>query len=88
MGYYWWFIKGFAHVTQPLNGFLSGEGASRKSERVMLPEDALRAFDALKQACMSTPVLAFTDYTKEFLLETDASKEGLGAVVSQKQADG
>ena len=27
-------------------------------------------------------------YTKEFLLETDASKEGLGAVFSQKQADG
>ena len=33
---------------------------------------------------MSTPVLAFADYTKEFLLETDASKEGLGAVLSQK----
>ena len=29
-----------------------------------------------------------TDYTKEFLLETDASKEGLGAALSQKQADG
>ena len=48
----------------------------------------MRAFDALKQACMSTPVLAFADYTKEFLLETNASKEGLGAVLSQKQADG
>ena len=53
-----------------------------------LPEDALKAFDALKQVCMSAPVLAFADYTKEFLLETDASKEGLGAVLSQKQADG
>ena len=34
------------------------------------------------------PILAFTDYTKPFLLETDASKDGLGAVLSQKQVDG
>ena len=88
MGHYWQFIKGLTCIAQPLNGLLSGEGASRKSEWVSLLEDAIRAFDALKQVCMSTPVLAFTDYTKEFLLETDASKEGLGAVLSQKQADG
>ena len=37
---------------------------------------------------MQSPVLAFTEYTKDFLLETDASKEGLGAVLSQKQEDG
>ena len=42
---------------------------------------------ALKQVCMTAPVFAFANYTKEFLLETDASKEGLGAVLSQKQAD-
>ena len=82
------FLKGFACIMQLLNRLLSGEGASRKSEWVSLPEDALRAFNALKQACMSAPVLAFADNTKEFLLETDASKEGLGAVLSQKQADG
>ena len=34
------------------------------------------------------PILTFADYTKGFLLKTDASKEGLGAVLSQKQADG
>ena len=78
MGHYQQFIKGFAPITQPLNGLLSGEGASRKLEKVSLPEDALKAFDALKQACMNTPILAFANYTKEFLLETDASKEGLG----------
>ena len=36
---------------------------------------------------MTTPVLAFANYTKPFLLETDAFKDGLGAVLSQKQAD-
>ena len=37
---------------------------------------------------MSSPILAFANYTKDFLLKTDTSKEGLGAVLSQKQADG
>ena len=50
-----------------------GEGASRKLEWVLLSEDALEAFQALKQACMRTPFLAFADYTKYFLLKTDAS---------------
>ena len=53
-----------------------------------LSKEALEAFKALKQACMNSPVLAFADYTKDFLLEMDASKEGLGAVFSQKQEDG
>ena len=87
VGHYRWFIKGFAQITQPLNEHLAREGASRKSEWVSLSEEALEAFEALKQACMNSPVLAFADYTKDFLLETDASKEGLGAVLSQKQED-
>ena len=37
---------------------------------------------------MNSPVLAFADYTKDFLLETDTLKEGLGAVLPQKQEDG
>ena len=53
-----------------------------------LSEGALKAFEALKQACMQSLVLAFADYTKDFLLETDALKEGLGAVLSQKQEEG
>ena len=36
---------------------------------------------------MGSPVLAFADYMQDFLLKTDASKERLGAVFSQKQAD-
>ena len=53
-----------------------------------LSEEDLEASEALKQACMNSPMLAFAGYTKDFLLETDASKEGLGAVLSQKQEDG
>ena len=71
-----------------MNEHLAGEGASRKSEQVSLSEEALEAFQTLKQACMNSPVLAFADFTKDFLLKTDASKEGLGAVLSQKQEDG
>ena len=78
VGHYWQFMKGFLHIAQLLNRLLSGKGASRKSEWVSLPKDALRAFDDLKQACMSAPVLAFANYIKEFLLEPNASKEGLG----------
>ena len=87
VGHYRRFIKGFACIAQPLKNHLTGEGASRKSEWVSLSEDALKAFKALKQACMTAPVLAFANYTKPFLLETDASKDGLRAVLSQKQAD-
>ena len=76
--------KGFCTNTKPLNEHLAREGASRKLEWVSLSEDALEAFQALKQACMSSPVLAFANYMKNFLLKTDASKEGLGAVLSKK----
>ena len=88
VGHYRHFIKGFAWIAHPLNEHLAGEGASQKSEGVSLSEEALKAFEALKKACMQSPVLAFADYTKDFLLETDALKEGLGAVLSQKQEDG
>ena len=42
----------------------------------------------LREVCLTTPVLAFADYQKLFLLEANASMEGLGALLSQKQADG
>ena len=75
-------------MDHPATEWTPGEGASRKTEWVSLSEDDLEAFQALKQACTNTPVLAFADYTMDFLLKTDASKEGLGVVLSQKQADG
>ena len=55
---------------------------------VDLPPKVWEAVDILKGKVQSTPVLVFPDFDKPFLLETDASKEGLGVVLSQKQSDG
>ena len=79
-------IIGFTCITQPLSKYLTREGASRKSEWVSLTKEAMKAFKALKWAYMTVSILVFADYTKLFLLETNAYKDGLGAVLSQKQA--
>ena len=60
----------------------------KKLEHVDLSPEALEAFDCLKAACLQAPILAFLDFTKPFLVQTDASGRGLGAVLSQKQEDG
>ena len=88
VGHYRRFIKGFARIAAPLYDLTSGENKDKKSERVDLPPEALEAFERLKAACLQAPILAFPDFNKPFLLETDASGKGLGAVLSQKQADG
>ena len=88
VGHYQWFIKGFALTAQLLNEHLTGEGSSRKSKWVSLSEGTLEALEALKKACMTAHILAFADYTKPFLQETDVSKDGLGVVLSQKQMNG
>ena len=85
--HYQWFIKGFTCIEQPLHKHLSGEGASKRNEQVTLTEEALDAFGTLKKACPEAPVLAFAGFKKPFLLKTDTSKLGLGAVLSQKQTD-
>ena len=88
VGHYRCFIKGFAKIAAPLYDLTSGDNKDKKSEHVDLSPEALEAFDRLKAACLQAPILAFPDFNKPFLLETDASGRGLEAVLSQKQADG
>ena len=87
-GYFRRFIKGYARIAKPLNDLLQGENSKLKSHPVGLPPGALAAFQELKMKCLTAPVLAFADFKKPFLLETDASIEGLGVVLSKKQDDG
>ena len=88
VGHYRHFIKGFAKIAAPLYDLTSSDKKDKKSEHVDLSPEAREAFDHLKAACLQAPILAFPDFNKPFLLETDASGRGLGAVLSQKQADG
>ena len=88
VGHYRRFIKGFANIAAPLYDLTSGENKDKKSEHLDLPQEAREAFDRLKAACLQAPILAFPNFGKPFLLETDASGKGLGAVLSQKQSDG
>ena len=88
IGHYRCFIKGFANIATPLYDLTSGENKDKKSEHLDLPPEAREAFDRLKAACLQAPILAFPNFSKPFLLETDASGKGLGAVLSQKQSDG
>ena len=88
VGHYRCFIKGFAKIAAPLYDLTSGDNKDKKSEHVHLSPEAREAFNRLKAACLQASILSFPDFNKPFLLETDTSGRSLGAVLSQKQADG
>ena len=88
MNYYHKFIPRYAQVARPINQLVSGENANKKKTLVDWTSECQVAFEHLKHLCSQTPILAYADYMKPFQLHTDASENGLGAVLYQKQADG
>ena len=75
--YYRRFIKHFAHVAAPLHALV------HKGKPWQWSTECTEAFFELKKLLISAPVLMLPDFSKSFVLDTDASGEGLGAVLSQ-----
>nr|KAG5695484.1 hypothetical protein BaRGS_011326 [Batillaria attramentaria] len=89
-GYYRRFVEGYAKIAGPLHALANMQQSKRKPLTLSehWREEHQTAFDILKDALCGGQVLAFADFTHPFILETDASFEGIGAILSQKQADG
>nr|KAG5690731.1 hypothetical protein BaRGS_022422 [Batillaria attramentaria] len=95
-GYYRRFVKGFSQIARPLTALMpaptkgckrKGKRSTPKTERVPWswgPEQE-NAFQQLKECLTSPPILGFPDYSSPFVLQTDASTHGLGAILYQMQ---
>lgn len=81
-GYYRRFVPEFAHVARPLTEL------TKKEVRFQWGFEQQQAFHNLKSSLYSDSVLVFPDFSKPFILATDASALALGAVLSQETEEG
>ena len=79
LGYYRKFIKDFSRHAKPLTMLL------KKDQPFEWKRSQQIAFDRLKEHLIRKPILQYPDFNLPFVLFTDASKTGLGAVLSQKK---
>ena len=77
-GYYRRFVKDYGKLAQPLTRLCKTSGGLEWSE------EADKAFNQLKWAMTKAPVLVIPDYNQEFVVETNASGNGIGAVLMQQ----
>ena len=75
-GYYRKFVKNYASIAAPLFQMTRGN-------TLQWTLAAEESFQKLKQSLICTPVLALPDFTQPFVIETDASLVGIGAVLMQ-----
>ena len=76
-GYYRKFIPNFAAIARPLHRL------TEKGREFKWTTECDTAFDELKSRLTTAPVLVHPDLNNQFILDTDASGEGIGAVLSQ-----
>ena len=77
-GYYRRFIKGYAETAKPLHTL------TEKGRPFVWTENHQIAFEKLQKHLTEAPILVFPDFTKDFILDTDASGTSIGSVLSQK----
>ena len=80
--YYRRFVKDFATIAKPLHRL------TEKTVKFEWTSECQTAFEEICHRLVTAPILAFPDYEREFILDTDASDTGIGAVLSQVQEDG
>jgi hypothetical protein len=79
VSYYRKFVKHFGIISMPLTELL------KKDSVFVWTLDQEVAFQTLKSVLVQAPVLALPNFAKPFLIETDASDYGVGAVLMQDQ---
>ena len=83
-GYYRRFVENYSAVAVPLTNLTK----KNSPHKVVWTEACEEAFTKLKELLCSVPILMSPDFEKSFVLQTDASEHGVGAVLSQQGDDG